>query len=202
MTYCVSGLNTHKPTFQSQHSPHVTPESCAKNLNSFGHLASRHRLQYHRNITKWSQTLLKVGKRYFTLSNTTHSAALCREGMSNKVLTESIVFSFFSCNTSVLLPSGHLSSIPAAIVIRYVNDLSLSQMQQINQGQWVLFQSRMGEGGETLWLGYEMRLRRGGGKERKDGEEKWIISLTQRKVRGAMNDCLLGSTYEKNSALI
>lgn len=54
---------------------------------------------------------------------------------------------FFSSSASVFLPSSHLSLIPVAAVIRYVNDLSLSQMRQINQGQWVLFRSGTGEGG-------------------------------------------------------
>lgn len=66
--------------------------------------------------------------------------------ISYKAFTDSVFFfSFFSA--SVFLPSGHLSLIPVAAVIRYVNDLSLSQMRQINQGQWVPFRSRMGEGG-------------------------------------------------------
>lgn len=58
---------------------------------------------------------------------------------------------FFVLSASVFLPRGHLSLILVATVIRYVNDLSLSQMQQINQGQWVPFRSRTGEGG---WGGH------------------------------------------------
>lgn len=54
---------------------------------------------------------------------------------------------FFVLSASVFLPRGHLSLILVATVIRYVNDLSLSQMRQINQGQWVPFRSRTGEGG-------------------------------------------------------
>lgn len=65
--------------------------------------------------------------------------------ISYKVFKGSVFF--FVLSASVFLPSGHLSLIPAATVIRYVNDLSLSQMRQINQGQWVPFRSRTGEGG-------------------------------------------------------
>lgn len=69
--------------------------------------------------------------------------------VSNKVLTDAVgFFSLFS--TSVFLPSGHLSLIPVATVIRYVNDLSLGQMQQINQGQWVPFRSRTGGRGRDI----------------------------------------------------
>lgn len=67
--------------------------------------------------------------------------------ISYKAFTESVFFFFFFFSASVFLPSGHLSLIPVAAVIRYVNDLSLSQTQQINQGQWVPFRCRTGEGG-------------------------------------------------------
>lgn len=67
--------------------------------------------------------------------------------ISYKAFTVFFFFLFFSA--SVFLPSGHLSLIPVAAVIRYVNDLSLSQMQQINQGQWVPFRSRTEEGGRA-----------------------------------------------------
>lgn len=69
--------------------------------------------------------------------------------ISYKVFTDSVFF--FVLSASVFLPRGHLSLILVATVIRYVNDLSLSQMRQINQGQWVPFRSRTGEGG---WGGH------------------------------------------------
>lgn len=78
---------------------------------------------------------------------TTHLGAQCREVISYKAFTDSVFFFFLFFSASVFLPSSHLSLIPVAAVIRYVNDLSLSQMRQINQGQWVPFRSRTGEGG-------------------------------------------------------
>lgn len=148
MTYCVSSLNTHKHTFQSQHSPYPTPECRTKNLNSTAGILDLQAL----TITpqKWKEAISEPFKGwkeiFYTQWYNTLRYTQCRGGISNKVLTDSV--GFFS-SASVFLPSGHLSLIPVAIVIRYVNDLSLSQMQQINQGQWVPFRTRMGEGGET-----------------------------------------------------
>lgn len=89
----------------------------------------------------FSASFLKSGKRYFP-------AQTQQRGKSPTALRDSSWDFFFT--TSVFLPSGHLSLIPVATVIRYVNDPSLSQTQQINQGQWVPFSGWMGRrGGET-----------------------------------------------------
>lgn len=77
-----------------------------------------------------------------------HNTLGCPVQRGRYLIKSSQIQCFFFLSASVFLPSGHLSLIPAATVIRYVNDLSLSQMWHINQGQWVPFRSRTGEGGE------------------------------------------------------
>lgn len=93
MTYCESSLNTHKRTFQSQHSPYPTPQCWCENLNSTVELLDLQALTIIPQ--KWKEAIsepFKGWREIFYSGEYNTLCTQCRGGISNKVLTDSVGF--------------------------------------------------------------------------------------------------------------
>lgn len=145
MTYCVPGLDAHRHTLWPRLSHLIQVQSAEQRIHNSAVESLDFQVAAARGEEVISVCFLNSGWRYFPAHTAASRRIFSRDSVG--------IFFFFTPTTSVFPPSGHLSLIPVASVIRYVNDPSLSQMQQINQGQWVPFRSRMGRRGRDIMTG-------------------------------------------------